>query len=108
MSSYSRWPLEPGGHVDASNQIQQTRTNQAASDNSNRARERQHCGFPTNRFTIPLPSRRRNAPAASGLCILAGCVPEASLGMDGAPPPGRQDCLNPINAFLTLTAVTEW
>jgi hypothetical protein len=52
-SSCSRWPLESGGHVDASNQIQQTRTNRAAWDNSNRATERRHCVFKTDTFTIP-------------------------------------------------------
>src|ERR1700744_2426916 len=40
MSSYARWALEPGGRVDASNQLQM-RTNQSTYDYSNRARERQ-------------------------------------------------------------------
>src|ERR1700723_818259 len=86
MSSYSRWPLEPGGHVDASNQIQQTRTNQAASDNSNRARERQHGVFTTKPLYYSFTMAPAQCARRPGIGILAGCVPDASPGMDEGHP----------------------
>src|SRR5713101_6191310 len=57
MSSCSRWPLGSGGHVDASNQDRQMRTNRAPWERPNRAGERQHCVVNTNliyySFTVP-------------------------------------------------------
>src|SRR5580692_5329654 len=48
MSSYAHWYGEAGRRVDASNQYQEMRTNQATCDSSNRAGERQRCVFTTN------------------------------------------------------------
>ena len=46
----------------------------------------------------------RNARVCYGFAFLTECVQEAPSA--GVPDTGN--CINPINAFLTLTAVTKW
>src|ERR1700682_3884465 len=109
MSSGLRLPWGAGGHVDASNQNQKMRTNRSVYDRSNRAGERQPVRFqdePCLLFLYDAISAMRERVAASHFgrgC--AGSISGRSLG-PLSPAPG--DCNSPINAFLTLTAVTKW
>ena len=84
------------------------RTTQTGQENGNGTSSRRTA------FTIPLRCRRRNARSRSPLRILAECVREASpaaertRGSRSATAVARQIASSPINAFLTLTAVTKW
>src|SRR5258708_23960916 len=78
MSSCSRWPLGSGGHVDASNQNRQMRTNRAPWERPNRAGERQHCVVNTNpiyySFTVPLAQCESRLSLRILTRVCAGCI----------------------------------
>src|SRR5437764_14999189 len=74
MAAWSRWPLGWGGHVDASNQDDRTRTDQLTWDSSKRAGQRQCCASGRISLTIPLSCRQRNVTAAAASQFLALCA----------------------------------
>src|SRR5437763_11981000 len=93
------------GTCAASNQSKQMRTNRAAYDRSNRAGQRQYRVRSTNFIyyflTISAAQRESRPPP-----ILTACMREASPAENPARLHGN--CNSPINAFLTLAAVTKW
>src|ERR1044072_6185606 len=135
MAACPRCPLEAGVDVDASSRTQQTRTNLAASDNSNRAAERQHCSFLVNStpFLLSGPDRPQAIMTLTvkALLTMRGCgasvrhsgalaswrgVPGISRFRVSLQPPARRadrwrrpgtDSSDFINTFLSLNDVTE-
>src|SRR5258708_4698277 len=81
MAACPRCPWEAGVGVDASNRNQQTRTNRAASDNSNRAGERRQFSFLENcslGSTIRTRCPQRNHDADTVKPFLTRCGRGAS------------------------------
>src|SRR3984893_19503333 len=101
MSSCPQGPLESGGHVDASNQDYQMRTDRAAWNDSNRAGERQQYVFGTNLIYYSFTMSSAQCESRSPPRILTESVREASPAA-GPDSRRRGNCNSAINAFLTL------
>ena len=100
--------LEMGGNVDASNQNHQARTDQMTYDNSNRAGERQSDFRETQArllFRSDAPAQRgRRAHHRIFAAVCAGSITAAQPQTSSR---AARHCSRYMNAFLTLTAVTE-